>query len=117
MNNSDLKDNHGLYFGALYHFSDKAIVDPYLGFQPGVQLSRMSYVDDLGQGPMLSKFRMLPVASVVGGVNFYVSRFFNFYVAGRSVFGTFSGAKVPLSVPLHELRVTFGLGFNIGLKR
>jgi hypothetical protein len=117
LNNSFLMDNHGLYFGALYHFSDKAIVDPYLGIQPGVHLSRVQYIDDLGYGPLPSKFRVLPVASIVGGVNFYVSRFFNFYVAGRAVFGTFSGAKAPSSIPLHEGRITFGLGFNIGLKK
>jgi len=115
--NAFLSDNHGLYFGAAYHFTNKTLIDPYAGFQSGVHLTRVRYIDNIGEGPYLSKFKLVPVASVIGGVNFYVSRFFNFYVATRGVFGTFLGAKAPISVPLGEWRVTFGLGFNIGLKK
>jgi hypothetical protein len=46
-----------------------------------------------------------------------VSRFFNFYISSRAVFGTFSGGGAPLSIPMNELRVNFGLGFNLGLKK
>lgn len=117
LNNSSLLDNHGLYFGALYHFTDKALIDPYIGLQPGVHLSRFRYTDDLGTSNYRSNFRVLPVASIVGGLNCYVSRFFNFYISSRAVFGTFSGGGVPLSMPLHELRINFGLGFNLSLKK
>ncbi len=117
LKDSPLLSNHGLYFGALYHFSDRAIVDPYLGIQPGIHLTKFRYFDDSGAGPFRSEFRVLPVASIVGGVNFYVSRFFNFYISSRAVFGTFSGGANPLSQPLHELRISFGLGFNLGLKK
>ena len=115
--NAYLLDNHGLYFGAAYHFTDKAIVDPYLGFQPGVQLTRVRYWNDTDLAFYQSKFKLVPVATLIGGVNFYVSRFFNFYVATRGVFGEFSGGGAPASVPLCEWRITFGLGFNIGLKK
>jgi hypothetical protein len=117
LNNSSLLDNHGLYFGAFYHFTDKTLLDPFIGFQPGVHLSRFRYTDELGTTDLRSNFRVLPVASIVGGLNCYVSRFFNFYISSRAVFGTFSGGGVPLSMPLHELRINFGLGFNIGLKK
>lgn len=117
LKDSPLLANHGLYFGALYHFTDKAIFDPYIGLQPGIHLSRFRYNDDLGNGPYRSDFRVLPVASVVGGLNFYVSRFFNFYLSSRAVFGTFSGGGNPNSTALHELRITFGLGFNLSLKK
>ena len=117
LKDSPLLSNHGLYFGAMYHFSDRAIVDPYLGIQPGIHLSRYRYFDDNGKGPFNTTFRVLPVTSIVGGVNFYVSRFFNFYIASRAVFATFSGGGNPLSQPLHELRISFGLGFNLGLKK
>jgi hypothetical protein len=106
-----------LYFGALYHFSNRAIVDPYLGIQPGIHLTKFKYFDDSGAGPFRTEFRVLPVASLVGGLNFYVSRFFNFYISSRAVFGTFSGGGAPLSIPMNELRVNFGLGFNLGLKK
>jgi hypothetical protein len=117
LNNSSLLNNHGLYFGALYHFTDKALIDPYIGLQPGVHLSRFRYTDDLGTSDYRSNFRVLPVASIVGGLNCYVSRFFNFYISSRAVFGTFSGGGAPLSMPLHELRINFGLGFNLSLKK
>ena len=117
LKDSPLLANHGLYFGAMYHFSNKAIVDPYIGLQPGIQLSRVSYLDNLGIGPQSSNFRVLPVASIIGGFNFYVSRFFNFYISSRAVFGTFSGGGAPLSMPLHELRINFGLGFNLATKK
>lgn len=116
LKDSPLLSNHGLYFGALYHFSDRAIVDPYIGIQPGIHLTKFRYFDDSGAGPFRTEFRVLPVASIVGGVNFYVSRFFNFYISSRAVFGTFSGGA-PLSQPLHELRISFGLGFNLGLNK
>jgi len=117
LKDSPLLSNHGLYFGALYHFSNRAIVDPYLGLQPGIHLTKFRYFDDSGAGPFRTEFRVLPVASLVGGLNFYVSRFFNFYISSRAVFGTFSGGGAPLSIPMNELRVNFGLGFNLGLKK
>lgn len=117
LKDSPLLANHGLYFGALYHFTDKTIVDPYLGLQPGIQVSRFRYLDDSGAGPFRTDFRVLPVVSLVGGVNFYVSRYFNFFISSRAVFGTFSGGGAPLSIPMNELRVNFGLGFNLGLKK
>lgn len=112
---ASLLDNHGLYFGAAYHFTDKAIVDPYLGFQPGVHLSRVRYWDNTDLALYKSPHKLIPVASVIGGANFYVSRFFNFYVATRGVFGAYRGGGAPDPFPLGEWRISFGLGFNIGL--
>ena len=117
--NSNLTANHGLYFGAIYHFTDKAIIDPYFGIQPGIHLTAVSYYNGNGQlnGMVRSNLRLVPVASLIGGVNFYVSRFFNFYVSTRGIFGRFSGGGAPEVFPIHEWRLTFGLGFNIGLKK
>lgn len=112
---AQLLANHGLFFGAAYHFLDKPVVDPYLGFQPGVQLTRVQYWDDNSLALYKSPYKLVPVASVIGGANFFVSRFFNFYVATRGVFGSHRGGGAPTSLNLGEWRISFGLGFNVGL--
>lgn len=113
----DLLANHGLYFGAVYHFTKRPIMHPYLGIQPGIHLTQTQYEVPTYVYPQPSFYKIVPVISLIGGTDFYISRYFNFFVAGRAVFGEFRGGKVPKPMNLAELRLSFGLGFHIGLKK
>jgi hypothetical protein len=113
----DLLANHGLYFGGVYHFTKRPIMHPYLGFQPGIHLTQTQYEVPSYVYPQPSFYKIVPVVSIIGGADFYVSKYFNFFVAGRAIFGEFRGGKVPRPMNLAELRLSFGLGFHIGLKK
>ncbi len=113
----ELLANHGLYFGGVYHFTKAPIVHPYLGLQPGIHLTRTQYEVPGYVYPQPSFYKIVPVVSVMAGADFYISRHFNFFLASRTVFGEFRGGKVPTPMNLAEIRLTFGLGFHIGLKK
>ena len=55
---------------------------------------------------------VIPNASIVGGLNFYVNRYFNIFVNMRYVYGQPS-KSIQERDGLHEIRFAFGLGFNL----
>lgn len=107
-----LKQNTGIIFGGLYHFTKNGAFDPYIGFQPGVSL--VTYYPNLnGQIQYLGLLQseIVPVVTLSVGANYYVSRYFNFFGSIRYV--NAQGAQTETYfTDLNEIRFSFGLGFN-----
>lgn len=100
------KFNHSLFFGGSYHFV-KGRHDLYFGLQPGMSLVKLNEGDSLLRTTAAGTN---PVISVIGGYNFYVSRFFHFFIQNRVIVGEHN-YDIPKS--LTEYRFSAGLGFNI----
>lgn len=114
-----LKDFHSIYLGGVYHFPTKGHFDPYVILQPGLAYtssykSRPPAVFD-GDDKQIRKYYpgvLTPLATAGVGFNYYFQRFAHLFVETRYVYGQhLSPAPSPIS--LQELRVTFGLGFNL----
>jgi hypothetical protein len=107
--NKPLRTNHSIFAGINYHFKEKAKFDPFIGFQPGV-----SYVK-LRNSNNVSNIEIVPIGSIMAGVNYYVGSIFNFFVHLRLLNGR---AVERLGGPysLSEIRFMAGLGFNFGVK-
>jgi hypothetical protein len=102
--------NHQLFAGAFYHFSDKNL-QPYVGLQPGLALSRSNeYMTiDPGTGLARAKIAVNPLASGTLGVKYYADRFFYCFFETRYVMGKHKADTYP--VHLDEWRFAFGLGY------
>lgn len=103
--------NHQLYFGALYHFSEKQF-QPYIGFQPGAALTQSSEYGTLNSetGEVEYKKSINPVGSPVAGFTYYGEKFFFLFFETRYIFGKHKTNSYP--VYLDELRFAFGLGLT-----
>ncbi len=117
------KDNHSIGLGLVYHLKTKNHFDPYFIFQPSIAYSS-SYLDvnkaphvmnadgtyptnNIYYSPVLS-----PLATCGLGFNYYFQRFAHLFMETRYIYGQhLSNAPSPLS--LEEIRITFGLGFNV----
>ncbi|MCF8256846.1 MAG: hypothetical protein K9J06_04805 [Flavobacteriales bacterium] len=110
----DLRHNHGIFFGANYHFP-KGRFDPYIGIQPGasyVQAEKnMPWGDEGAEIAVSSTGTVVPNISLTTGLNFYVSRFVHFMTNVRYVHG--KHATPWGNRPLDEFRFSFGLGWNV----
>lgn len=114
-----LKDFHCIYLGGAYHFPTKGHFDPYVIFQPGLSYTS-SYkgtptsLSSSEETPAKKMYpgALSPLATAGVGFNYYFQRFAHLFVETRYVYGQhLSPAPSPIS--LQELRVTFGLGFNL----
>lgn len=100
------KFNHSIFFGAAYHFT-KRNNDFYLGLQPGISITKLNLLsDDLQR----AKTGVNPIVAVVLGYNYYVHKYFHFFVQTRFIAGQhlYNTRK-----DLSEFRFSAGLGFNI----
>lgn len=111
------RDNHSIGLGLVYHFKTKSHFDPYFIFQPSVAYTssyKQNYIDDATNLRERKNFDgvLSPLATGGLGFNYYFQRFAHLFMETRYVYGRhLSSAPSPLS--LEELRVTFGLGFNV----
>lgn len=114
-----LKDFHSIYLGGAYHFPTKGHFDPYVIFQPGLSYTS-SYkgtpasLTTSEEAPAKKMYPgvLTPIATAGVGFNYYFQRFAHLFFETRYVYGQhLSPAPSPIS--LQELRVTFGLGFNL----
>jgi len=110
---SDLVWNHSLLAGVGLH-PMRGAFDPYLALQPGMALTRTDYEVD-GRTER-GAARLNPVVSAAAGANFYLNDHFHFFGEARQVAGRHT-SQAPEPYPLHELRASFGLGFNARLWR
>lgn len=104
-----LASNVILYFGALYHISNK-LHDFNFGFQPGLSLTTLNnqlYKNEMQQA--------IPNVSLLVGYNFYCFEYMNFFVNCRYVRTKFYGSSFG-SVALDELIFSAGLGWQIRFK-
>jgi len=103
-NNSLLKQNQQLFFGACYHFSVPSHLDPFIGLQPGIAYVQLNseYSDPA---------TVSPLASAVAGLNYYADKWFHIMVNVRYVVGTHLDGVSLFS--LNEVSFAFGLGFDL----
>ncbi|OIQ36615.1 MAG: hypothetical protein BM555_02320 [Crocinitomix sp. MedPE-SWsnd] len=102
--------NHQLYFGAFYHFSDKAF-QPYVGFQPGIALTQSSEYGSWNEATQELEYKKAinPVGSPAAGFTYYGEKLFFLFAETRYIFGKHKTNSYP--VFLDEWRFSFGLGF------
>ncbi len=114
-----LKDFHSILLGGAYHFTTKGYFDPYFIIQPG--LSYTSSFKELADptasasdSPKRKKYDgvVSPIATAGLGFNFYFQRFAHLFFETRYVYGRHL-SEAPSPISLQEMRVTFGLGFNL----
>lgn len=117
------KMNHSNFAGVMYHFPTKGKFDPYVGIQPGISLSQLAKPVFLNtfteQQPPYSasvyKPNFSPLFSASAGFNYYAYKFFNLFIHVKYVTGRHLSGVRPES--LSEIKLTFGLGWNIWVNR
>jgi len=110
-NDDVLQKNHQLFYGASYHFYTKHNMDFYLGIQPGIAFTQTGV--DVLQTKLTSAPTYNPLISEVVGFNYYATKWFHLFVDTRYVYGSHLSDAPPFK--LNELRISFGLGFNLNL--
>lgn len=105
-----LRHNHSIYGGFNCHLTKHGVWDPYVGFSPGVALVAVRY-DSEGTG-RTSPITPAPMLGVTAGCNWYVGSIFHLFLKIRWTNGQMMG-DAPFRTPLHELKITGGLGFNL----
>jgi hypothetical protein len=115
-----LQDNISIMLGSVLHFPTNSHFDPYFILQPGIAYTS-SYYDPTGGNVLQDeadgkiyryKGSLSPLASVGLGFNYYFQRFAHLFLETRYVYGQHL-SSAPSPVSLEELRITFGLGFNL----
>lgn len=115
-----LKDFHSIYLGMVYHFETKGHLDPYLILQPGLAYTSSyqvhNWVPVQLKDEQISHTRypavLSPLATAGLGFNYYFQRFAHLFIETRYLYGRHL-SQAPSPISLQELRVTFGLGFNL----
>jgi hypothetical protein len=109
-----LKDNASVMLGAVFHIKTKNHFDPYFIVQPGIAYTSSFRQNNSGETINKKYYpgALTPLASAGLGFNYYFQRFAHLFLETRYMYGEHvSHAPSPLS--LQELRITFGLGFNL----
>ncbi|GIV28332.1 MAG: hypothetical protein KatS3mg027_2146 [Bacteroidia bacterium] len=106
--NSPLGFHHSLFFGANYHWVKKNN-DMYLGFLPGISFTRINTFMNTLQ---YKKVSFNPLLGLNIGYNYYVGKYFHFFIQNKWVFGE-NINLLPLN--LSDFRISAGLGFNLSL--
>lgn len=107
-----LKMNHSLLLGAFYHFPIKNKYDFYVGLQPGaalVQQTPYTYNDSTITNPRL---KVAPLITAAVGFNYFFWKYMNIFISIKYVHGNHI-PEYGESIPLDELRISGGLGFQL----
>ncbi|CAG0966540.1 MAG: hypothetical protein HND27_04205 [Bacteroidetes bacterium] len=112
-NNKPLKQNHSLFVGSNFHLFSQGSFDAYIGIQPGVALSQSAVPKE--SSPVFSTYPSTfnPLFSGIVGFNYYGPQYFHLFIQARYISGNHLSDVAP--IPLEELRVSFGLGFNLNV--
>lgn len=105
--NNTLDFNHNLFFGVNTHIINKNNHNFYVGFQPGIAITRLNAEEN---NLSTSKTGANPVFSAVVGYNYYIHKFFHFFVHSRIVYGE-HGYDIQKNIS--DFRMAAGLGLNI----
>jgi hypothetical protein len=103
-----LKKNHSTFSGLAFHFTEKKRFDPFVSLQPGAAWVQLK-ADDLERA---SPSVIEPLIGVGGGANYYVGKYFNFFLMVKYIHGMH---VVPHHSPfrLNSFRFSGGLGWNL----
>jgi hypothetical protein len=97
-----IERQYDLFFGASYH-KQKGVHDLSLGIQPGMGISRSSFVGD-------GNYVFSPLFSSALNYNLWMSPYFRLFMQGRLLAGTHISSTV---ISLTETRVSAGLAFAL----
>jgi len=110
-NDSPFDYNHKLFFGANWHFTNDNS-DLYLGLQPGISVTKLNIITTLPLEAGAST-GVNPLLSSLVGYNYYVNKYFHFFVQSRIILGEHNH-DTPVNIS--EWTLSAGLGFNINAK-
>ena len=102
--------NHSGFFGVSWH-RIKNNSDFYIGIQPGLSFTRLTEQES---NTTKTHTGVNPLFSSIVGYNFFVTRFFHFFVQTRIVAGEHNS---DMHRRLTEMRFSAGLGVNVGGKK
>lgn len=108
---SPLLQNHSLLFGGLFHFPTNNTIDPYVGFLPGIAFTERDEFVYVDSELVRSNSTINPVFSGVFGMNYYAGKYFHLFLEGQFFRGVHTSNGLPKY--LDELKLSFGLGFDI----
>lgn len=103
--------NHSTFSGIAYHFTSEKKFDPYISFEPGVAFSKVQLINIFNE----TKGTIDPLISAGAGFNFYATKYFHLLGSIRYVHGKHLGNEWRMD--LNEFRFSFGLGFNLRVKK
>lgn len=109
---NSFKYNHKVFFGANYHFTHNNS-DVYVGIQPGIAITRLNIITTLPNNTKTST-GVNPIFSSVLGYNYFVNKYFHFFVQSRLILGQHN---YDAHVNLAEFTFSAGLGFNINANK
>lgn len=104
-----MAENSTLLFGPNYHFLKDGPFDPHIGIMPAISL--VSAIDRSGLRPSVGKLSVVPLLSLNVGAKYHFMKWFNIFGNVRYFMGTLT-EQYSSALPLNELRVSVGLGFN-----
>jgi len=109
--------NHSIMLGPVFHFKTKGHFDPYFILQPGIaytQSYKQRFTEDLDNADGRTNYTAVlsPLGTAGLGFNYYFQRFAHLFLETRYVYGQHL-AQAPHPLSLEEVRITFGLGFNV----
>ncbi len=107
---NDVLENYSGYFGINYHLLAKYF-DGYIGFQPGVALTKTTFIDYNLEDK--SKYIVSPLISTTLGARYYLGSIFN--VFGTATYSYGFQLSNQTNLPLSEFRIAAGLGFNLNV--
>jgi hypothetical protein len=113
-----LKDYFSVMLGTSFHIATNNHFDPYFILQPGIAYTSSYYDSKAGRSDESEGYKkyytgtVTPLASAGLGFNYYFQRFAHLFLETRYVYGNHL-SEAPSPISLQELRVTFGLGFNV----
>ena len=109
-NNNTFDYNHSLFFGPNWHFA-KADNDLFIGFHPGLSLTKLNAKNNNIQESIAG---INPIISIVAGYNFFINKYFHFFLETRYIAGNHN---YDIHKSLSELSLSAGLGFNLNTKK
>jgi len=104
--------SHKLFFGASWHFTHNNN-DLYIGIQPGVSATKLNLISSLPVDAETTT-GINPIFSSVLGYNYFVNKYFHFFVQSRIILGEHN---YDMHTNLAEFSFSAGLGFNINAKQ
>ena len=108
---------HSAFTGVSYHFMKNNHFDPYAGLQVGAVWSELTpnVASTVILDYELQRSSVDAVISPIIGFNYYANNYFHVFANVRYLYGNRAAAYARQN--LSELRISFGLGFNINVKR
>ncbi|MDZ4822733.1 MAG: hypothetical protein SH856_04690 [Flavobacteriales bacterium] len=110
-----LISNDQLFSGASYHFKTNSHLDAFVGLQTGIAIARSGIEYGLLELVYPEKPVVNPLFAVNAGLNYYFQKWFHLFLEARYVHATHIARGG--SIPLSELRFSFGLGWNMNFIR